>query len=154
MVPVYLSVYIWLYHVCIVSVIHPGSKMNGYNWVFCSCIRAFYAGADHVFPPAWLLAFSVPLIALKLRYNVRSFVISVTVNYDQRSVVMPCSHRQLQETVEFRRVLRCEVNESATVCGNLEQSEQKNVKTRVMTIVTIGLSLRPIVALSDDYWSR
>jgi len=53
------------------------------------------------FPPAaWLLAFFVELIALKLCYNVNRFVISVTANYDQRSVLMPCSHRRLQETVE------------------------------------------------------
>jgi len=30
----------------------------------------------------------------------------------------------------------------------------RSLFSRVRTIVTIGLSLRPIVALSDDYWSR
>jgi len=42
---------------------------------------------------------------------------------------------------------------STTLCHLRRERFDMN-KTRVRTIVTIGLSLRPIVALSDDYRSR
>ena len=83
-------------------VIHPGNRWMDIVEFSVAAFGHFTQERIMFFPPAaWLLAFFVELIALKLCYNVNRFVISVTANYDQRSVLMPCSHRRLQETVEW-----------------------------------------------------